>query len=99
MPTVLQEFPEAFAKRINRILEMEDPVRGTRENGFFGGYGCRWCSASMAWFTILPFEMEPIAETVAKMFLSAGLQDVKITLEGGVSQTDGGRGYQVSAYV
>jgi hypothetical protein len=46
MSSVLKEFPEAFATRINKILEMPDPVPGNRENGWFAGYGCRWCKFS-----------------------------------------------------
>ena len=97
MSSVLHEFPEAFATRINKILEMPDPVPGNRVNGWFGGYGCRWCKCSRAWFTVLPFDMQSVAETVANMFMHAGLHDVTITLEGGVSKADGGKGYQVSA--
>lgn len=99
MSSVLKEFPEAFATRINKILEMPDPVPGNRENGWFAGYGCRWCKFSKAWFTVLPFEMQPVAETVASMFKNAGLQEVTITLEAGVTQAEGGKGYQVSARI
>jgi hypothetical protein len=43
--------------------------------------------------------MQPAAETVASMFKNAGLQDVTITLEAGVTQAEGGKGYQVSARI
>mgnify|MGYP000388869097 FL=1 len=99
MSSVLKEFPEAFATRVNKILEMPDPVPGNRENGWFAGYGCRWCNFSKAWLIILPFDMMPVAESVASMFMNAGLQDVTITLEAGLTQAEGGKGYQVSARI
>jgi hypothetical protein len=94
----LVQFPEAFAQRINKIIGFDPPVRGTAANGWFGGYGCRWCAASQAWFTVVPFDQRQAAEKVAQMFREAGV-DVTITNEGGVPQDDDGKGLQVSAYV
>lgn len=94
----LAQFPEAFAQRINKIIGFDPPVRGTAANGWFGGYGCRWCGASQAWFTVVPFDQRQAADKVAQMFREAGV-DVTITNEGGVPQEDDGKGLQVSAYV
>ncbi|VVP30934.1 hypothetical protein [Pseudomonas fluorescens] len=91
-------FPEAFAQRINKIIGFETPAPGTKANGWFGGYGCRWCAASKAWFTVVPFAQPQVAEKVAQMLREAGV-DVTITNEGGVTQEDDGKGLQVSAYV
>lgn len=94
----LVQFPEAFAQRISKIIGFDPPVPGTSANGWFGGYGCRWCASSKAWFTVVPFNQQLVAEKVALIFRDAGLIDVKITNEGGVSQEDDGKGLQVSAY-
>ncbi|KAA0946231.1 Conserved hypothetical protein (plasmid) [Pseudomonas veronii 1YdBTEX2] len=95
----LVQFPEAFAQRISKMIGFEPPVSGTAANGWFGGYGCRWCAASRAWFTVVPFDQLQVAEKVAQMFREAGVLDVRINNEGGVSQEDDGKGLQVSAYV
>jgi len=99
MTSVLQQFPEAFAQRINKILDIPSPGPATSANNFFGGYGCRWCRNSRAWFTVLPFDMEPVAHTVAQMFRNAAVTSVTVSLEGGVPQNEGGKGFQVSAYI
>ncbi|WP_116894875.1 hypothetical protein [Pseudomonas savastanoi] len=95
----LAQFPEAYAQRISKIIGFEPPLPGTSSNGWFGGYGCRWCAASKAWFTVVPFDQRLVAEKVAQMFRNAGVLDVSINNEGGVSQEDDGKGLQVSAYV
>jgi hypothetical protein len=92
-------FPEAFAQRISKIIGYEPPTGGNKANGWFGGYGCRWCAASKAWFTVVPFDQPQVAEKVAQMFRDAAVSDVTITNEGGISQEDDGKGLQVSAYV
>lgn len=92
-------FPEAFAQRISKIIGYEPPAVGNQANGWFGGYGCRWCAASKAWFTVVPFDQRQVAEKVAQMFRETGLVDVTISNEGGVSQEENGKGLQVSAYV
>lgn len=99
MTSHIQEHPEAVAKRINVMLGVAPPVPGTSANGWFPGYGCRWCPASKAWFTVVPFTLAEVASSIAMMFTAAGLTDVTVSNEGGVSQDDGGRGLQVSAYV
>lgn len=81
------------------MLSLNAPGRGTKANGWFGGYGCRWCDALRAWFTVLPFDAEPAAAKIAELFKAGGAREVAIKNEGGVSQADGGRGLQVSAYV
>lgn len=91
--------PVEFAHRVCEIIGFKPPVAASKVNGWFGGYGCRWCAASRAWFTVVPFEAASVAELVANLFREAGLLDVTISNEGGVSQADNGRGLQVSAYV
>lgn len=88
-----------MAERINAMLGLPAPVRGTGANGWFGGYGCRWCDASRAWFTVLPFEAEAVSSSIAELFKDGGVREVTITNEGGVSRADGGRGLQVSAFL
>ncbi|AVX93391.1 hypothetical protein PkP19E3_35475 (plasmid) [Pseudomonas koreensis] len=94
----LSQFPEAVAQRISKIIGFEPPVPGTSANGWFGGYGCRWCGASKAWFTVVPFNHRLAAEKVAQMFREAGVE-VTISNEGGLTQEEDGKGLQVSAYV
>lgn len=74
----LVQFPEAYAQRITKIIGFEPPVPGSSANGWFGGYGCRWCAASKAWFTVVPFDQRPVAEKVAQMFRDAGVREVSI---------------------
>jgi hypothetical protein len=95
----LQHSAQAMAAQINTMLGLNAPEPGTRANGWFGGYGCRWCEASRAWFTVLPFDAEPVAAKVAELFKVGGAREVTITDEGGVSEAAGGRGLQVSAYI
>lgn len=90
--------PQAMASQINEMLKVPDPVSGSRANGWFGGYGCRWCAASRAWFTVVHFDASDIAQTIADLFRSAGAK-VTISNEGGVAATQNGRGLQVSAYI
>lgn len=99
MTVVQQQTPQAIATQINAMLRLNAPVAGTKANGWFGGYGCRWCEASRARFAIAPFDAEPAAKQVADLFRSGGASSVTISYEGGVSKADGGRGLQVSAYV
>lgn len=89
----------AMAKQINAMLNLNTPMPGTEANGWFGGYGCRWCDASRAWFTVLPFGADLAAAKIAELFKAGGAREVEISNEGGVSQSGGGRGLQVSAYV
>lgn len=97
--TVAQQSPQSMAAQINAMLSFNAPDPGTKANGWFGGYGCRWCETSRAWFTVLPFDAEPVAAKVAALFKAGGSREVTITNEGGVSEAAGGRGLQVSAYV
>jgi|LNAP01.1.fsa_nt_gb hypothetical protein len=89
----------AFSEQINKTLGFPSPDAGTKSNGWFGGYGCRWCSASQAWFTTLPFDALAIAYTLAELFNEAGCKTVTVTNSGGVSKADGGVGVQVSARI
>lgn len=89
---------EAMADQINEILKRPRPVLGTSQNGYFGGYGCRWCKYSRAWFVVLPFEEETTARKIGDVFTEAGAK-VTIGNEAGLAQSQGGRGLQVSAYV
>jgi hypothetical protein len=97
--TTAQQSPQTMAAQINAMLDLSMPVPGTSANGWFGGYGCRWCNGSRAWFTVLPFGAELAATKIAEVFKAGGASSVAITNEGGVSEADGGRGLQVSAYV
>lgn len=90
--------PQEMAAQVNAMLCLSAPVPGTAANGWFGGYGCRWCFASRAWFTVVPFDASAVANKVAELFRAAGIA-ATITNEGGVSQAAQGRGLQVSAYV
>lgn len=90
--------PQAMASQINAILGVPDPVTGTSSNGWFGGYGCRWCAASCAWFTVIPFDASEGALKIADIFRAAGAS-VSVSNEGGISEVESGRGLQVSAYV
>lgn len=89
--------PQELAAQINAMLGLSAPVPGTAANDWFGGYGCRWCFASRAWFTVVPFDAAEVADKVAELFRAAGIA-ATITNEGGVSQAAQGRGLQVSAY-
>lgn len=94
-----QQSQQEMADKINAVLGMHAPVPGTRANGWFGGYGCRWCEASRAWFTVLPFSDRLLADEVAALLEAGGCRSVTVTNEGGVDESAGGRGLQVSAYV
>lgn len=80
-----------YATVLNRMLDLPDPSPGTRANCWFGGYGCRWCASSRAWFTVVPHEQADVAQLAATLFREAGAI-VKIHPEAG------GAGLQVSAY-
>ena len=94
-----QQARHVFAAEINGLLNFSAPQAGTKVNGWFGGYGCRWCEASRAWFTVVPYSYASVADQIAELFRSGNVGSVTITHEGGVSEADGGRGLQVSAYV
>lgn len=49
-------------------------------------------------FTVVPFEAEEVANKVAQLFCDAGIA-ATVYAEGGVPQSEQGRGLQVSAYV
>jgi len=98
-PTLHLQNPHQVAEVINDFTGNTAPKGGTRENGWFAGYGCRWCDASRAWFTVLPFGHESVAERLAQMFTKAGCKEVVTGYEGGIGPDNGGRGIQISAYV
>ncbi|MGT2457658.1 hypothetical protein ACU4GI_32670 [Cupriavidus basilensis] len=82
-----------FALLLNRLLGLPEPVPGTRVNGWFGGFGCRWCHNSLAWFTVVPDSQASLAARAAQLCRDAGAIAVKIHPEAG------GMGIQVSAYI
>lgn len=94
---VLSNWPSLTADRLNRILGLPTPQSGGPDNGWFPGYGCRWCKGSLAWFTVLPYDWADIANQVAEIFRAAGAT-VAIGNEAGLTKEAGGRGLQVSAY-
>lgn len=97
-PTTLRfDNPQGVADALNGLLGFPQPEPGNRGNGWFGGYGCRWCAASRAWFVVLPANHGEIGEWVARLFRDAGCPEVTLGYEGGVSPEDGGRGFQISA--
>lgn len=91
--------PREAASVINAILELPEPQGGTRENGWFAGYGCRWCRASQAWITVVPFGQDPLVERLMDLFKAAGCKEVVKSNEGGLGPDQDGQGVQVSAYI
>jgi hypothetical protein len=88
-----------LGEQINQMLGYAAPEPGSKSNGWFGGYGCRWCSASRAWFATLPFEALSLSYTLADLFREAGCKTVTVSNSGGVSKEAGGLGIQVSAWI
>lgn len=97
--TATHQAPQMMAATINAMLRLNAPEPGTKTNGWFGGYGCRWDAASRSWFTVLPFGADAVVEKLAALFKAGGACKVTVPNEGGVREADGGRGLQVSAYV
>lgn len=89
--------PKGVADAINGLLGFQEPEPGFRENGWFGGYGCRWRSTARDWTVVLPASHGQIGEWVARLFRDAGCPDVTLSYAGCVSPEDGGRGFQVTA--
>jgi hypothetical protein len=82
---------QAMTSQIDEMVQVPDPVLGTRANGWFDGYGCCWCAASRAWFPVVSFDASEIAENVAKLFKAAGAT-VTLSNEGGLFAAQQGRG-------
>lgn len=96
---VPSENANALSEQINQALGFTSPDAGTKSNGWFGGYGCRWCAASRAWFATLPYDAMGIAYALAELFNEAGCKSVTVTNSGGISKADGGVGIQVSGRI